>query len=536
MIDFQPNCTFPAAAPSGFVGGPNIRSTMGIIWSCMGVIITSTWSVLHLTVPPDLKTKSSLQSIRKQLYLLGRKLSWMGIMLAFPEYLVGISTTNLFAAYVNTPQLKELARADDVPWSLTHTVLANMGGIALRFSERGKQEVFGQEGGRRSNSRDLSSLTEPIGVANHSGELPQSMSDGLVTPPPEFEDERSRLSSGADTVNGSISKTLSQVEDVPEFILKFQNDQERHLSKLGEIPWAPFKPHIALAAANDGTEAPEIWKETEKFRAKHIAPLHGNIWILDSTQLVLARSNDVIQRLPFLELNEIRDKSKSDGLVRLLAIIQVLWLAVQLIARRVANIPCAPLEISTVAFSSCAFIIYIAEWPKPKDVGVPFYLDTYAAVSDTTFALIAKAAPISFLQARYYYMPQSVVHQVVQGRFQKKHIDRLMVLTSILSITLFGGIHLFAWNLDFPTHEEQLLWRMAALTVAIAPTISALLVLLESVLFHRTDRLSRWSVGFLAPLYLAARVYIIVESFRSLYFLPPEAFISTWATNAPHIG
>lgn len=111
-----------------------------------------------------------------------------------------------------------------------------------------------------------------------------------------------------------------------------------------------------------------------------------------------------------------------------------------------------------------------------------------------------------------------------------------MILTSILSILLFGGLHLIAWNINFPTVAEKYIWRASALTVAVAPTASALLVLLKSVLFNRTDRLSKWSVIVFAPIYIFARLFIIVESYRSLYYLPTDAFMSTWAANAPPIG
>lgn len=534
MISFQPNCTLPVTTPSGYVNGPNIRATTDIVWSCGSVLVLSTWSVLHLNVPPDLETKSKLQSIRKYLYSLGRKLGWMGIMLAFPEYLVGISTTNLFAAWVNHPQLKELAKNDDVPWSLTHTILANIGGIAIRFSESNKRERPEEQGRQPGKDGDIASPTGPVSVPEKGGELPQTLAQSSVTQL-EMDGAFAKISNAEQSARGSISRTPPEYEAMPAFIHEFQKSQERHFRGLGETPWEPFGPHLALAA-NARATAQWVRKNDKKYNAEQIAPLHGNIWVLDSKQLALARSFGVLRKLPCFSKEEIDDKSKIDGLMRLLAVIQVFWLAVQLIARRVAGTPSSALEISTVAFSACAIIIYLTEWAKPKDIGVPFYIDTDAVVSPATFSTIAEAAPITFLQARRYYIAQSCVHQVVEGRFQKKHIDRMMVLMTIVSITLYGGIHLFAWNLDFPTPVEQLLWRIAALTVAIAPTISALLVTLEDVVSHRTDKVSQWSVIVLAPAYLAARLYIIVESFRSLYFLPPEAFVATWAANAPHIG
>ncbi|EQK99052.1 hypothetical protein G6O67_000721 [Ophiocordyceps sinensis] len=511
MIQFSPTCSFPTTSPSGFVNSPDIRSTMDIVWSCTSIIILSTWSVLHLTVPPELKPQSKLQQLRKQAYLLGRKLVWMAIMLAFPEYLVGISTTNLFACWVNTPCLEELARDDGVPWSLTHTILANIGGIVLRFSDPGEPGEL-----CRAQSGPNGSLRRP---------KPEPDMEGYEFATPSM-DSRIGLTPWSQSQLGESSTPPS------EFLLDFQRSQENHLRGLGDIPWRPFGPHLALATGAR-TDTCAVLGSDDDYKARHIAPLQGNIWVLDSKQLALARTHGIIARLPRLEADEINDRNKSDGLVRLLALAQVLWLAVQLVVRRMGNIPFSALEISTLAFSSCAFIIYLSEWSKPKDVGAPFYMDADALVSPDAFARIAEAAPISFLQGRRYYIPQSVLHQVVEGKYQKKHIDRVMIFTSILSIMLFGGLHLIAWNLEFPSRVEKVFWRASALTMAIAPTVSALLVLLESVCVHRTDRCARWTVTALGPLLLSARVFIIVESYWSLYFLPPEAFYSTWARNAP---
>ena len=40
---------------------------------------------------------------------------------------------------------------------------------------------------------------------------------------------------------------------------------------------------------------------------------------------------------------------------------------------------------------------------------------------------------------------------------------------------------------------------------------------------------------FLGP-YVLARLFLMVEIFRSLLFLPPEAFIDTWSGSFPHWG
>ena len=42
-------------------------------------------------------------------------------------------------------------------------------------------------------------------------------------------------------------------------------------------------------------------------------------------------------------------------------------------------------------------------------------------------------------------------------------------------------------------------------------------------------------VGFLIP-YILARLFLLVEIFRTLCFLPPDAFVDTWSGSFPHIG
>jgi hypothetical protein len=42
-------------------------------------------------------------------------------------------------------------------------------------------------------------------------------------------------------------------------------------------------------------------------------------------------------------------------------------------------------------------------------------------------------------------------------------------------------------------------------------------------------------VVFLVP-YILARFFLLVEVFRTLCFLPPDAFVDTWSGSLPHFG
>ncbi|PTB38232.1 hypothetical protein M441DRAFT_82417 [Trichoderma asperellum CBS 433.97] len=471
---FSPECTLPSNETySGFVSGPNARSTLNIVWSCISIIILSTWSILHLDVPAHVTPTKKREKFCRAVYLLWRKIFWMGLKLFSPEFAATGCARKIFATRSNSAELERLARIDGVPWSLTHTILVDMGGIALRFPASHNYT---------SASTDTSDLiSESAGV--------------------------SRETSASYPVSG---------DQVPEFIQKFSRRQELIAKLCGKIPWSLYKPHVqhAITMNESSTISKSILKD--------VAALSGNIWILDSKQLKIAREKKLITKMPNITEQDINDKSKSDGLVKLIAILQVLWLVIQLIARAIQNLPFTQLEITTVAFAATAIIIYSIDFIKPKDLNVPFYVSVSKEVEYEHFVEIAQAAPFAYVQG-------------------KRQADIYSLLIGFFSATSFGGVHLFAWNNQFPTEIEQLLWRISALMTIALPYIyicTHLPFIGKPVKKIRTDTRRGMRIGLfcIAVCYVPCRLFLLAESFRSLYYLPPEAFKSTWAGNFPHLG
>jgi hypothetical protein len=110
---------------------------------------------------------------------------------------------------------------------------------------------------------------------------------------------------------------------------------------------------------------------------------------------------------------------------------------------------------------------------------------------------------------------------------------------------LFGGVHVGGWNFFFPTKVDRILWRCASVyTIAISPVM--LLCMTVEMFLHvsfniggyrdsREDR--KWrSLPGLSGIYVLARLVILVETFRTLVFLPVDAFASTWTANVPHFS
>lgn len=535
---FKPVCTLPDDVPVGFVNAPNIRTTMQIIWSCFSVILLCTWSILRPNVPPELKTEGLRQAIYKKLFLLLRKVYWAGVMLIAPEFLTTFTTKKMLGTRKNNVKLEELA-GKKIEWGLSHTILADMGGIVVDFSG-----IEGQHDDEKSRSE-----RQPESRPSH--EMPRSSHEALLTNqdvvisdqqtdrPGQEDDQVVHEAPGSSQEFVRSSSDIESQRLEADFITKFEQRQSWWFGGC-EIPWKLHEPHVRLAI--DEKQAlktnPPYWK------VQNIAALSGNLWTLDSKQLAIAKEEGIITELPNIKTADIDDKNKSDALVKVLAVMQVAWMVIQLCARVYYHHPFAPLELGTVAFSATAIILYIVEWDKPKDINTPIYVKAAASnVSEAAFHKIVEAAPFPymqfpFVQYKHYYMPSVAFHETYGSL---KVIDAKSFVVAMITVVSFGGIHLLAWNLQFPTPVEGLLWKISAIMTIACPAFygSSHLPWLGKNPKEATARqrfLIKGVVGFTSFFYFFARLFLITESIRSLYYLPRDAYIATWTADFPHLS
>jgi hypothetical protein len=252
-----------------------------------------------------------------------------------------------------------------------------------------------------------------------------------------------------------------------------------------------------------------------------------------------------------------------------LALIQVSYLIIQLVARRVAHLPSTQLEIATLAFSASSILTYLLSWNRPQGIETvhvipvkqnaknrkdvvetlakygPMYLWLDHRPEDT-FDEKLGPAPIpndaTHLGAELQ-MPHSV--WVALGGNTE---TATLAFGVIVGGTLFGGLHCLAWDFSFPTYCEALTWRISSIMISVLPSLSILPVSFwirsnpwqvstERKVSQTTRNILGWVLlmVFIVP-YFLARLFLIVEIFRSLFFLPPEAFIDTWSGSFPHWG
>jgi predicted Rdx family selenoprotein len=76
--------------------------------------------------------------------------------------------------------------------------------------------------------------------------------------------------------------------------------------------------------------------------------------------------------MPVITEADIEDRSKGDVISKCVAILQLVWFVIQLIARYTQDLPITLLEIDTLGVVALACIAYIFWWKKPKDIGRPY--------------------------------------------------------------------------------------------------------------------------------------------------------------------
>ncbi|KAG1880119.1 hypothetical protein F4604DRAFT_1679230 [Suillus subluteus] len=85
--------------------------------------------------------------------------------------------------------------------------------------------------------------------------------------------------------------------------------------------------------------------------------------------------------MPVIMEADMEDRSKGDALSKGIAILQLAWFVLQLVARYVQNLPMTLLELDTLAVAALTSISYGFWWKKPKDVGRPHAVHWKATAS-----------------------------------------------------------------------------------------------------------------------------------------------------------
>jgi len=203
-----------------------------------------------------------------------------------------------------------------------------------------------------------------------------------------------------------------------------------------------------------------------------------------------------------LTKEEIMDKSKADNLVKAVAALQILYLIVSVITRKIHSLPISPLEVCTVAFASLSIATYVANLAKPKDVEVPFivYLDdnhsnnnhrndTYSIEAHRSDIQLSKLCGQSFFARTVKPTGQhgpTIGNPRIRNdmlRLQANGTQHTTLTYAIVMSTMcFGAIHLAAWRNYFPSEVERTLWQVASVLSSTLPLGSLLALSVSSLM------------------------------------------------------
>ena len=293
---------------------------------------------------------------------------------------------------------------------------------------------------------------------------------------------------------------------------------------------------------------------------KELLPPHKTwqgTWAWSANQMYYAYRHGIIPDLPNVTAEDLRDRSKGDALVKLITIGQITWVIGQIIARSFQDLAISLLEVTVLAFAACAITTYAFIWHKPQDVGVPIYIDVPNVLTREQVIGLAARSPPSSLIVHEFWLHGVAIRAMADNIFpysrgfpfqwpwRKEKMYLNPVMTGIgLGGVIFGSVHFIAWNFHFPTPTERLLWRISCIILVLLPLFCAVAYWATQHFAHKfgtTDtrvNLLLKPLGYtLMPFYLVARLYLLVEVFRSLAFLPPSAYTTVqWPSAIPHVA
>lgn len=256
--------------------------------------------------------------------------------------------------------------------------------------------------------------------------------------------------------------------------------------------------------------------------------------------MLTLREKGYIKRLPQITSEQINDQSKSDIFTKLITSIQVFSVIIQVIVRHSRNLEISQLELAVTAFSVCAVSTYLLTLYQPKNVQTIriLYNDDRDLSFDEAYRICVAERGIS-VNDRSYFL-QGGVHEGVPnddtypiGPPPKVLYPALLMLPGGV---IFGAVHCFGWSFVFPTEQEQLIWRIASVFTTSAPVALIVLFWIDWNKDGLPYEISLVTIIVSGFFYIIARLFIIVEVFRSLFYLSPDVFISTWADNIPHVS
>ncbi|KAF7981936.1 hypothetical protein HWV62_30713 [Athelia sp. TMB] len=460
------------------------RSLYSIVQTCAATIFACVWVAVHRNIPaPKTKVKYSSNRARKAAQWLWSKICDQRqsvivflVTLLAPEWILAWAAQQALRARELATELEDARMEAKKRWEESHPEFAK---------EPGAEEAKDEE--NRSTGVSLRSSSEDELLLIEKRAASSSTSDSLATHP-EDQSEWTR------------ARSLGKLDQSWTIALAFFVIMGGYHAYNEDGPLYPLSPDAVVSLVRDGKLIPPTTEE-------------------------------------------LSDKSKGDVLSKGVAILQTFWFVVQCVARLAEHLPLTNLEVMTLAYTVMTVAMYIAWWHKPLNVSCAIRTP---AVSVSTKVDDLNAAWEWFLS---YIMgaqdggaelsSMKRVPTFWAGKASKSDLGVADCIALLVAMA-FGAVHFIAWSYAFTSHIEQLMWRASAIAiVAVPPGILLALYLAEiesGVLSWAGISLTLFFTFIGAPLYICARMILLIFSFTTLTSLPHSIYQTVqWAEFIPHI-
>ena len=241
---------------------------------------------------------------------------------------------------------------------------------------------------------------------------------------------------------------------------------------------------------------------------------------LDSNQvLYLVENGYVPYSAVAIDKEEILDKDKVDGIVRLLIVCQIFWYLVCCVSRLIQHLDITVIEVATVGFITCSVGTYFFWREKPMDVNRAVVLRPNSTLEEILCEAGERASepyrrtPMDFVAREewswtLYWAYWKGMLRKLGFNFDRteRPIDAIpnddfpLIAGNPMWVLFvfqmgYGAVHLTGWNLPFPTPIEKKMWHIATITIMICITLTWVV---EVYAWRIPSRLGRADSGFTA--------------------------------------
>jgi len=306
------------------------------------------------------------------------------------------------------------------------------------------------------------------------------------------------------------------------------------------------------------------WSMTHSYFAENggfvYCDIEGNMRVIEAIEFLRLCLAGKIDH-PLITEDEIMDKSKSDTVAKAIFTIQLLWFVLQVAVRHSVGLVVTLVELDTLCMAVLAVFYLLLWWSKPLSVRCPhiFYESIETNVYSREELSKAWKPQPSFLRRLWYGKKaksindgENILQAATEGCFLIRKLKAALnkgvqdtgyvnppYVAMLIAWTVLGALHLTAWNYEFPTETERIIWRAAALglTGSVLVAVIVVILVLSETAKHDSVTTGYYALSFLGVFSaVVCRVMLAVLMFLSLRTLPCSAHqIISWVQYIPHL-